>query len=154
MSLLEKMVYVTAGILGLLIVGSSVAYWWTSRVPNRPSGVGTEAVFLWAPAVGLPSPRRGSWLGCSEENEKILCQLNNIDGRLEYKGEFVRYGDKAAISSNHLRIDSIKTNRYDDKVWVDRALVPLAYLENGDILVPAIKYQESVRLLQQRQQTH
>jgi len=41
----------------------------------------------------------------------------------------------------------------DNKVWVGRALVPLVYLENGDILIPAAKFEDGVRLLQRLEQS-
>jgi hypothetical protein len=148
LTLLEKVVYIVGAIMAALIIGIVVAYWWTTRVPSRPDGVRADAVFLWAPAVGVPAPRRGDWLGCWEEGQQILCQLNNIDGRLEYKGEFVLYSAKVPIPPSTLKIDSIKTRW--DAVWVGGALVPLVYLQSGDILVPAVKYDEGVRLLQRR----
>src|ERR1700726_4068247 len=120
MTLLEKAVYMVGAIMAVLIIGIVVAYWWTTRVPSRPDEVRADAVFLWAPAVGLPAPRRGDWLACWEEGQQILCQLNDIDGKLEYKGEFVRYGAKGPIPASVLKINSIKTR--DDKVWVGEAL--------------------------------
>ena len=47
MSLVERVVYAIAGVLAILIVGYAIGYWWTSRVPSRPSGVRADAVFLW-----------------------------------------------------------------------------------------------------------
>ncbi len=151
MTLLERAVYLIAGLILFLTIGFAVAFWWTSRVPSRPSGVRADAVFLWAPAVGLPAPRRGNWIACWQESPHILCQLNNIDGRPEYKGEFVPYGGDRSIPPSALKIDLEKTR--DDKVWIGDALVPLVYLQSGDILVPVTKYDESVRLLQKRGRT-
>ncbi len=148
MTLLEKAVYFIAGLVLFLVAGLIFAYWWTSRIPGRPTGVHADAVFLWAPAVGLPAPRRGDWIACWEESQHILCQLNNIDGTLEYKGEFLPYREKRSIPPSGLRIDAEKTRQ--DAVWVGDALVPLVCLKTGDILVPVVKYDESVRLLQQR----
>jgi hypothetical protein len=151
MTLLEKAVYPVAGLILFLVGGLVFAYWWTSREPGRPIGVRADAVFLWAPAVGVPAPRRGDWIACWEETQHIFCQLNNIDGTLEYKGEFLCYGEKRSIPRG-LRIDPEKTR--EDAVWVGDALVPLVCLRTGDILVPVVKYNESVRLLQQRGRTH
>jgi hypothetical protein len=151
MTLLEKSIYLISGIILLMVIGFVGASWWTSRVPSRPDVVHSDAVFLWAPAVGLPAPRRGSWLSCWEEGQHILCQLNNIDGTFEYRGEFTEYREKRLIPPGGLKIDSGRTR--DDKVWVGDALVLLVYLQNGDILVPVAKYDESVRLLQGRGRT-
>ncbi len=152
MTLLEKAIYLIAGLVLLMVIAFAGAYWWTSRVPGRPAGVRADAAFLWAPAVGLPAPRRGSWLSCWEESQHILCQLNNIDGAFEYKGEFTEYREQRLIPpSELLKIDLGKTR--DDNVWVGGALVPLVYLQNGDVLVPVAKYNESVRLLKERGKT-
>jgi hypothetical protein len=152
MTLLDNAVYFVAAIVAFLIVGVVGVYWWTNRVPSRPPGVRADAVFLWAPAVGLPAPRRGDWLACWEESGQILCQLSDIDGSVEYKGEFIPYDQRVPIPAGELRIDSMKTRR--NKVWVGSALVPLVCLANGNILIPASKYEEGVRLLERREQIH
>ena len=152
MTLLERAVYFIAGLILFLIAGFIFAYWWTSRIPGRPTGVRADAVFLWAPAVGLPAPRRGDWIACWKENQHILCELNNIDGTEEYKGEFLPYGQKSSVSPNALRINAENTRK--NAVWVGDALVPLVYLQTGDVLVPLVKYDESVRLLQKLSGTH
>jgi len=51
-----------------------------------------------------------------------------------------------------LKIDPEKTG--DDKVWIGSALVPLVCLENGEVLIPASKYQDGARLLEQRKPNH
>ncbi len=101
--------------------------------------------------LGVPAPRRGDWLACWEEKEQTLCQLNDIDGSMEYEGEFIPFGHKSRPTADQLRIDAMKTRR--NKVWVGKALVPLVCLENGDILIPASKYAEGVELLMSKQ-TH
>jgi hypothetical protein len=68
MTLLEKALYAiaAAGVsLILIIVG---AFWWANTVPGRPKNVAANAVFLWAPYVGLPAPRRGWWLACNRSS--------------------------------------------------------------------------------------
>jgi len=151
MSVLEKVTYTVAALMVFLIVGFLFAYWWTTRVPSRPAGVHADAVFLWAPAVGLPVPRRGSWLACWDDNSHTRCQLSDIGGTLEYEGEFVLTGERSSVPASRLKIDPEKTR--DDNVWVGQALVPIVYLQSGDVLVPLSKYDESVHLLQQRGRT-
>jgi hypothetical protein len=136
----------------LLILGVIGAYWWANTVPSRPRGVPTTAVFLWAPYVGLPGPRRGSWLACSEKAGHNRCTLSGVDGNIEYEGEFVPYGRKDAIPADQLRIDPIKTREYE--VWVGEALVPLVYLDNGVVLLPASNYKEATRLPEQFKPNH
>jgi hypothetical protein len=147
-TLLEKVVYALATIVALLILGLVGAYWWAGTVPSRPKTAAANAVFLWAPHVGFPGPRRGWWLSCSDDNGHNRCKLSDVDGNTEYEGEFVPFGDKTPVPADELKIDPEKTS--DNKLWIGSALVPLVVLQNGKILVPAGKYEEGVRLLQQR----
>jgi len=148
----EKAVYTAAALVTLMIAGLVGAYWWSSRVPSRPRGVAANSVFLWAPHVGFPGPRRGWWLSCWENAGHNLCKLSDFDGNAEYEGEFVPYGDKGALPADQLKIDPEKTR--ENKVWIGSALVPLVCLENGKVLIPASKYQEGARLLEQSKPNH
>lgn len=139
-------------IAAIAVIGVVGAYWWSNTVPSRPKGVASDAVFLWAPYVGFPGPRRGWWLVCSEQAGHIYCTLSDVNGNLEYNGQFVPYDRQAAIFANELRIDTIKTREH--KVWVGEALVPLVYLDDGEVLIPASKYEEGTRLLDQLKPHH
>jgi hypothetical protein len=152
MMLFEKAIYAVAVIAALLIIGLVGAYWWAGQIPSRPKGVAANAVFLWAPHVGFPGPRRGWWLSCSEDVGHNRCKLCDVDGNTEYEGEFVPYGDKGSVPTDQLKIDPEKTR--DNKVWIGSALVPLVCLENGEVLIPASKYQDGARLLEQRKPNH
>ena len=142
------MTYAVAAGLVLALACLFFAFWWAGRVPSRPKGIAANAVFLWAPHVGLPAPRRGWWLSCSENDGHNRCKLTDIDGNTEYEGEFVPYDDKGPVPEGELNIETEKTR--DNKVWIGSALVPLVFLENGRVLLPASQYQESRRLLKQQ----
>ena len=144
----ERVIYFIAAVVALVLVGTIGAFWWARTVPGRPKGVAVNAAFLWAPHVGLPGPRRGWWLSCSDDAGHDRCKLSDVDGNTEYEGEFVPFGDKTPIPADELKIDPEKTS--DNKVWIGSALVPLVVLENGKVLIPASKYEEGARLLQQR----
>jgi hypothetical protein len=148
----EKSVAALAVTPMFLIIGVVVAYWWANTVPSRPRGVSSNAVFLWAPYVGFPGRRRGWWLACSEQTGNARCTLSGVDGSTEYEGEFVPYDYKSVIPADQLRIDAIKTREH--KVWVGEVLVPLVYLDNGAVLIPASKYKEGTRLLDQLKSNH
>jgi hypothetical protein len=148
----EKAVATLGATAALLIVGIAGAYWRANTVPSRPRGVSSTAVFLWAPFVGFPGPRRGWWLACSERSGQVHCMLSGVDGKTEYEGQFAPYNHDATISNDQLRIDAIKTREH--KVWIGEALVPLVYLENGQVLIPASKYEEGTRLLNQLKSNH
>src|SRR5712675_1060352 len=135
----------TAVTAAAFVAGICGPYWWSNTIPSRPKGVAANAVFLWAPYVGLPESRRGWWLVCWEADARNHCKLDGVDGSLEYEGEFVSYGHKGPVPANQLRINPTKTREH--KVWVGDALVPLVYLDNGQILIPASQYEEGKRLL-------
>ena len=149
MTVFEKSIYAVAAVVALLIGGLVVAYWWAGRMPSRPRGVAANGVFLWAPHVGFPGPRRGWWLSCWVDAGHDRCKLSDVDGHAEYEGEFVPFGDKTPVPADELKIDAEKTS--DNKVWIGSALVPLVVLQTGKVLIPVSKYEEGARLLQQRE---
>lgn len=147
----ERAIYFVATAMVIALLGTIGAFWWAGTIPRRPKAVAANATFLWAPHVGLPGPRRGAWLSCSEDAGHNRCHLYDIDGQIEYEGEFALYGDKGSIPSDQLKIDAEKTG--DKNVWIGTELVPLVFLQNGKVLIPATKYEEGVRLLQRIKST-
>ncbi len=152
MTLFEKASYAVAAGVALLIVGLVLAYWWAGRIPSRPKEVAANAVFLWAPHIGFPGPRRGWWLSCWDNAGHNRCKLSDVDGNTEYEGEFVPYGEKGSLPADQLKIDPEKTS--DNKVWIGSALVPLVFLQNGKVLIPAGKYEKGARFTQQLKPNH
>jgi hypothetical protein len=146
MTLFEKAAYTVGAGVAFLIAALMLAYWWAGRIPSRPQGVAVNAVFLWAPHVGFPAARRGWWLSCCDNAGHDRCKLTDVHGNLKYEGEFLLYGDKGFIPVDQLKIDPEKTS--DNIVWIGSALVPLVFLQNGKVLIPASKYEEGGRLLQ------
>jgi hypothetical protein len=140
-------------ILVILAIPTFIAGWllttWllANKVPRRPKGVAQNAVFLWAPAVGFPGglPRRGWWLACWDGNGDDYCKLTDIDGRSLYEGDYILYGNRGTVNGGELQIDPSQTA--EKKVWIGDTPVPLIYLRNGKILVPAVAYDDATRLL-------
>lgn len=134
--------------LATFAIGIWGAYRWSNTVPRRPKGVRSDAAFLWAPYVGLPAPRRGWWMACWDAGSgHLICKLNNIDGTIEYQGEYIPYGSTTHVAIKSLEIDPIRTRAH--KVWIGNALVPLVFLKSGEILIPAASYENGKRLLDQ-----
>jgi hypothetical protein len=152
MTMFEKTVMALAVVVIVLIIAAFGAFWWAGTVPSRPRGVATDAVFLWAPHVGLPAAKRGWWLACWEDAGHNQCKLSGIDGDLEYEGEFISYGQKGPVPADQLKIDPEKTTEHH--VWVGQASVPLVFLDNGGVLIPAGKYEEGMRLLEELKPRH
>jgi len=145
MEAVRKVGIALGAIMFALVAGVLLSYWWANTVPRRPKQVSDRAVFLWAPYAGVPGPRRGWWLACWEQSETDYCRLSGIDGAITYEGQFVQYGHTGPLPADQLIIDPIKTR--ENKVWVGNALVPLVYLENGEVLIPASSYEDGKRLL-------
>ena len=142
----EKAAIAAAVLFVVVAIGIWGAYRWSNTVPRRPKGVRNDAVFLWAPYVGLPAPRRGWWIACWEASPgHPFCRLSDIDGATEYEGEFSPYRSMTGVPLNRLKIDPTKTR--DHRIWVGDALVPLVFLENGEILIPTANYEKGKRLL-------
>lgn len=142
-------VYAVAAIIAALTFGLIGTYRLANTIPSRPKGVPGSAVFLWAPPVGFPGlPRRGWWLSCWVQGERDHCSLSDINGNAEYQGDFLRYGDKRSLTQDELQIDSEKTADIETKLWNGNVFVPIVFLRNGEILIPANLYEDGVRLLQ------
>jgi hypothetical protein len=146
MTLSERMSTAAGIFLLVLVAGFFGAFWWSTTIPRRPTNVAPNAVFLWAPHVGLPAPRRGWWLSCRYEAGHDYCRLSDLHGDTEYDGEFITYRTKTAVPEIQLIIDPEKST--DHKVWVGDTLVPLVYLKNGSILMPEKNYLAGVRILE------
>jgi hypothetical protein len=148
MSLLEKFAYIISAILGLLVLGVVGGYWWSNTTPTRPSTVPNGAVFLRAPATGAPGPPRGQWLACWESNGHILCRLSSKDGSTEFEGEFIPYRGEVTVLADQLKINSSKTTK-EKSIWSGNTWVPLIFLDNGEVLIPVVKYEEGKRIIDQ-----
>lgn len=137
---------IPALVLATVVIGG---YWWSNTTPLRPKGVPTTAVFLRAPATGAPGAPQGEWLACTEREGHNYCRLADKSGRTEFEGEFIRYHGSSAALASQLRIDATKTTK-EQSVWLSDTWVPLVHLENGEILIPASKYEEGKHLLDQQ----
>jgi len=71
--------------------------------------------------------------------------VSEIDGATKYEGEFIPYRKGVIVSPDSLKIDPIKSRELG--VWIDHKNIPLVFLENGEILISASKYDEGRRLL-------
>jgi hypothetical protein len=126
-------------------VGTPALYWWSGTTPGRPKTVASNAVFLWAPNLPFPRPRRGSWLSCSCDAGHDHCTLSTVDGVHEYSGEYITYGSQTAAIDGQLGIDPKESTK--NGVWVGEVLVPLVYLRDGEILIPKDRYDDGAQIL-------
>lgn len=134
-------------IMFVVVIGIAIAYWQSGNTPPRPRTVAQGAVFLWAPNLPFPRPRRGWWLSCRYDQGHDVCTLSGVDGKPDYVGEFVTYRSQGVLSDSQLAIDPEKST--DHNVWIEGQLVPLIYLKNGEILIPKDKYDQGSQMLDQ-----
>ena len=126
---MRRSVWISGALVVLLIAALSTAYLLSNSEPSRPSNVAVDAVFLWAPYVGFPGPRRGWWVSCKEEKEQVMCEENEIDGSAKFGGEYELYKQKTASATVNFRIDPKKSR--ESGVFINHKYVHLIYLTNG-----------------------
>jgi hypothetical protein len=143
---------ICAALFVLALIAVVGAYWWSNIPPNRSPGLPADAVWLWGPAVGLPAPKRGTWLNCwiatnAGAPGQFHCKTTDKSGRQLYEGVFLPYKQEGLISQSELIIDTEQMQRNRQAVLVDGELVPIIYLKNGNILIPSAKYEDGKKLL-------
>ncbi len=134
---------ISATVLGLCVLAVPLSYWWANTTPFRPNSVAPNAVFLWAPYVGLPAPKRGWWLVCWQSQAVNRCRLSNKSGATEFEGDFIPYNLLERITDPKLMIDARRTEEAT-KFFIGDALVPLVYTQSGAILIPAAKLNDGI----------
>lgn len=136
------------GLLIMLVIGR---LWYNSVGPFRPRSVPKTAVLLRGPEVGFPGGPQGRWLACWESKGADRCRLSALDGTTKYESVFVPYGRKAPLPADQLDIDTNKTTEEDaEAIWLNNTWVPLIYLKNGDVLIPASQYDKGVLILDRK----
>jgi len=146
----ELLAKIAVGAFIFAVTGVLGVYWWAKVPPSRPKGLSVNAVWLWAPPVGLPAPKRGVWLSCWLEPGDGTCRCRTTDkhGRTLYEGPFRPYKQKS-VSESELPIsaDQTQLHRLDQGVFVNDELVPLVYLKSGEVLIPEAQYEKGRKLL-------
>jgi hypothetical protein len=141
---------VVALVIGFIVGGIAILYWWSNVPPKRPANVSSRAVFLWAGHLGLPALKHGTWIECwtvsSAGNER--CRLTSMDDHVEYEGAFLLNTGKAPVTESELNILSEQTSQHIN-LWVrvNGSLVPLVFLKSGRVLIPQEAYQEGLAKL-------
>jgi len=148
-----KWVFAAWSVVALVVAAVPLSFWWANTVPSRPGSVAQDAVFLWAPHVGLPAPKRGWWLVCTQNQMRNQCKLSSKLGVTQFEGDFVPFNRPGPIAAPDLVIDVRRTERAQ-KYFIGDALVPLVYLEDGGILIPLAKLKEGSNAIKQMQQAN
>ena len=122
-------------------------YRWSNSTPAKPKSVLESGVFLRAPATGIPGPPRGQWISCWLELDKDHCGLVSVNGESIFEGDFLPYPVPSMGPETDLRIDSDKTSK-EKAIWSGSTWVPIVYLRNGRVLVPAFDYDAGKRVIE------
>jgi hypothetical protein len=142
---------ITGVIAVLSIAVLSEIYLVSNSEPSRPPNVTSDAVFLWAPYVGFPSPRRGWWISCREEKNRISCTESEIDGLVKFAGQYQIYRQNTDNATTNSLIDAKKSR--DFGVFINHKYVHLIYLKNGAVLIPKMMYEEGKAEIDKAQST-
>lgn len=154
---------ILVGLILLAVVFQIVTIWWYSFPPKRPNSVSPNAVFIWGLPVGLPAPKRGNWVNCWFDPKENVdeCRVASVNGALLYQGPFLPYQGQTPVPENELAVDS-KTTSQNGPEQVDFIatseessdpgvqVVPLLFLWNGNVLIPAKAYQAGKEQLDER----
>ncbi len=78
--------------------------------------------------------------------QRDFCKSTMVDGTVLLEDEYLLYGPGHELSADQLKIDLAKTGQ--EYVHAPNGFpTPLIHLQNGDILIPATRYQEGILLL-------
>jgi len=132
---------VTAG-MGVALIGVLALYWWSNTPPNRPRNVSNDAVWIWASKGPLPSPKAGKWITCfvSDMTSGVQCDVWEKSGKRVFSGPFLSHQARAYQRQQHLIIDLRVTGSLWASIDSKGTSIPIVYLRNEDILIPANEY--------------
>lgn len=150
---LLKIVGALFAVLALYYLGLA---WWSTIPPKRPSNVSPNAVFLLAPPAlaFLPQSKQGDWLNCRLDSQQNVdrCSMNDAAGRSEYEGVFSPSQGSAPVPDGALKIDVKATENRVQWIFFNEHMMPMVYLQNGTILLPAEDYDAAKQKLERVQQ--
>jgi len=162
MTRLEKRIIWIIGIAVLVLTALlRLNYWWANIPPKRPASVPATAGYCGGLATTFPGSKRGEWVNCWFDSEQNAdrCRVTFVNGRLLYEGVYLPYQRQTPIPQGELLIDSMTMNRAQEQVEVDASsgessepglqVVPLVYLRNGEVLIPAKAYEVGKKRLDQ-----
>ncbi|MFZ3215490.1 MAG: hypothetical protein WA192_05450 [Candidatus Acidiferrales bacterium] len=157
--LIQKIAYTLGVAVAILFIAIAGAFWWAGTPPRHPSNVPSTAAYFPGLALGLPAPKHGAWVSCWYDAGQSVdrCRIFSVDGVVIYEGVFVPYKGQVAVPQGDLLIDSQVMAKAQEQVEVNAAapnstvklwaFVPLVFLRNGQILIPAQSYESGKRRL-------
>lgn len=136
----------TAGI-GAVLISVLALYWWSNTPPKRPQAVSNSAVWIWGSRGPLPGPKDGRWVTCSVSDlaPDVQCDVWEKSGQRVFSGAFLSYRAKAYRRQEQLAIDLRRTGSLWASVDSNGTSLPIVFLSNEDILIPASEYSRVVQ---------
>jgi hypothetical protein len=133
--------------LGLVAVFAGLVFfrlWWASLPPTRPKDMPPDSVWIEAPVAPFDFSPRGYWLGCWLDTLRNLnrCCVTDWRGHVEFQDEYKALSGSEPVPQTDLRLRLVDTAQLS--TWSDsyQAMVPIALLTDGQILVPTKAYDE------------
>lgn len=156
-----KIALLVVGLVILVAVLLRLNEWWGNVPPPRPADVSAAASYYGGLATPFPYPKRGQWVECwFDSNQSYdVCRVTSFDGRVDFEGTYVPYPKQPPIPENRLFIDAELMNKAQQEVEVlsspsDFQFVPLVYLRNGSVLIPARAYKDGQKRLEELENAH
>ena len=120
---------------------------WAGSTPARPKTLPATAIWVRTPPTPLEFSPQGDWLACwlNKARNSDYCRVTDYRGKLEFEGDFSPISGLNPVPDSDLRL---KNGTGDLWAWSDqdKRSVPVAYLQDGTILVPTRNLAELRRL--------
>lgn len=141
---MRRFIISTLSVLVFALVVIFLRLWWASLPPSRPKNMPPGSIWIEAPAAPLDFSPRGYWLGCwtVAPQDANRCAVTDWRGQVKFEGAYKTLSGRSHVPSGKLRLEPVDTGEL--WIWSDtlHQLVPLARLENGQVLVPVHAWSE------------
>jgi hypothetical protein len=126
---------VIIGVVLILAIVGMATYWWLSipHDPKRPATVPKEAVW-----IGIHKGGEWTLCGVKEYGDTAQCTMWGWHGTLDYQGDFKTYKESPLSPNKRLDINTQLSSTKE--VFIHGEFVPIIYLTNHKILIPAEAY--------------
>jgi hypothetical protein len=141
---MRRLTIVALSVFVFALVTIFLRLWWASLPPSRPRNMPPGSIWIEAPPAPLDFSPRGHWLGCWTvvSQSANRCAVTNWRGNVEFEGDFKPISGASPIPAADLTLAPTDTG--DLWMWSEtlNAVVPIAHLTNGQVLVPAKAWDE------------
>ncbi|HKR84975.1 MAG TPA: hypothetical protein VJS37_12530, partial [Terriglobales bacterium] len=137
----------------ILLFAGGLFLWWEGRLPERPSNLPKNAIYLETGVVPFKlKSTPGRWVGCWYDSSDQFdhCKVTNQNGWLEFEDVFLPNEGRAAVPESDLIFDTNRTGRLWTGSYEEKITAPVIYLTSGQILLPRKVFDKAKHDLQGR----